>query len=174
MPDSCKKHTGNSIRLQHAKMTPATCFQLSPQKKKADKSVRFFAVTRKKEGVYSPNMPATFAAVRKIALSLDNVEEAPSYGTPGFRTNGVLFLRFHQDGESLVVRTDFDQREELLAADPASYFITDHYLNYEWILVRPSRVQNDALRDLIRMAHKLAAAEKRKTPRSPRRKRTAR
>jgi hypothetical protein len=116
-------------------------------------------------------MAVTFAAVRKIALSLDNVEEGPSYGTPGFRTGGALFLRFHQDGESLVVRTDFEQREELLAADPASYYITDHYINYEWILVRLSHVQGDALRDLIRMAHKLAAAEKRKAPRS---KRTAR
>jgi hypothetical protein len=119
-------------------------------------------------------MPVTFAAVRKIALSLDKVEEAPSYGTPGFRAGGVLFLRFHQDGESLVVRTDFEQREELLATDPASYYITDHYIHYEWILVRLSRVHSDALRDLIRMAHKLAAAEKRKAPRSQRRKRTAR
>jgi hypothetical protein len=84
---------------------------------------------------------------------------------------GVLFLRFHQDGESLVVRTDFDQREELLAADPASYYITDHYRNYEWILVRVARVPSDALRDLIRWAHKSAAAEKRA---GPRRKRKAR
>jgi hypothetical protein len=116
-------------------------------------------------------MPVTVAAVRKIALSLDNVAEAPSYGTPGFRVGGVLFLRFHQDGESLVVRTDFEQRQELLAADPASYYITDHYVNYEWILVRMARVHADALRDLIRWAHKSAAAEKRK---APRRKRTGR
>jgi hypothetical protein len=119
-------------------------------------------------------MPVTFGAVRKIALSLDDVEEGPSYGTPGFRVRGVLFLRFHQDGESLVVRTDFEQREELLAADPHSYYITDHYINYEWILVRLSRIRSDALRDLIRMAHKLAAVEKRKAPRSRRHKRTAR
>ena len=116
-------------------------------------------------------MPVTFAAVRKIALSLDNVEERMSYGTPGFRVGGVLFLRFHQDGESLVVRTDFDQRAELLAADPAAYYITDHYLNYEWILVRVSHVRRDALHDLIRWAHKSAAVEKRK---APRRKRSAR
>src|SRR5580692_5734449 len=113
-------------------------------------------------------MSVTFAAVRKIALSLDHVEEGTSYGTPGFRVGGVLFLRFHQDGESLVVRTDFDQREELLAADPVSYYITDHYLNYEWILVRVARVHADALRDLLRWAHKSAAAVKRKVPRSKR------
>jgi hypothetical protein len=36
---------------------------------------RFFAVTPKREEVRSPNMLATFAAVCKIALSLDNVDE---------------------------------------------------------------------------------------------------
>jgi hypothetical protein len=110
-------------------------------------------------------MPVTFAAARKFALSLDSVEEGRSYGTPGFRVGGVLFLRFHQDGESLVVRTDFEQRAELLAVDPAAYYITDHYLNYEWLLVRVARVHSDALRDLIRWAHKSAAAEKRRAPR---------
>jgi hypothetical protein len=113
-------------------------------------------------------MAITFAAVRKIALSLDHVEEGMSYGTPGFRVGGVLFLRFHQDGKSLVVRTDFEQREELLAADPAAYYITDHYLNYEWILVRVARVNTDTLRDLLRWAHKSAASEKHKTPRRKR------
>jgi hypothetical protein len=114
-------------------------------------------------------MPATFAAVRKFALSLDNVEEGISYGTPGFRVGGVLFLRFHQDDESLVVRTDFEQREELLAADPAAYYITDHYVNYEWILVRVARVDADALHDLLRWAHKSATAEKRRPPRRKKR-----
>ena len=114
-------------------------------------------------------MSVTFAAVRKIALSLDNVEEGTSYGTPGFRVGGVLFLRFHQDGESLVVRTDFEQREELLAADPASYYITDHYVSYEWILVRAACVHAGVLRDLIRWAHKSAAAEKRSAPRRKKR-----
>jgi hypothetical protein len=109
-------------------------------------------------------MAVTFAAVRKLALALDNAEEGMSYGTPGFRVGGTLFLRFHQDGESLVVRTDFEQREELLAADPASYYITDHYVNYEWILVRVARVHADTLHDLIRWAHKSAAAEKRRAP----------
>ena len=114
-------------------------------------------------------MPVSFAAVRKFALSLDNVEEGMSYGTPGFRVGGVLFLRFHQDGESLVVCTDFEQREELLAADPAAYYITDHYVNYEWMLVRVARVHADALHDLIRWAHKSAAAEQRRAPRRKKR-----
>ncbi|MGB8523927.1 MAG: MmcQ/YjbR family DNA-binding protein, partial [Candidatus Acidiferrales bacterium] len=104
--------------------------------------------------------------VRRIALSLGDVEEGTSYGTPAFKVGGELFVRMHQDGESLVVRTDFEQREELMASDPETYYITDHYLNYEWILIRLARVQPDALRDLVRMAWRLASTSKRRSSRS--------
>src|ERR1700756_4514974 len=61
----------------------------------------------------------TFDTVRQVSLSLDHVEEGTSYGTPAFKVRGALFIRLHQDFDStIVVRTDFDQREELLAADP--------------------------------------------------------
>ena len=118
-----------------------------------------------KQGHRAANTPAEFEEVRRIALALGNVEEETSYGTPAFKVGGELFVRMHQDGESLVVRTDFEQREELMASDPETYYITDHYLNYEWILIRLPRVQPDALRDLIRMAWRLASASKRRPSR---------
>ncbi|HMC60209.1 MAG TPA: hypothetical protein VKJ01_13535, partial [Candidatus Solibacter sp.] len=59
-----------------------------------------------------------------------------------------------------VLRMSFEERGELIAADPETYFITDHYLNYEWILVRLSRVDPDALRDLLLGAWRSAAASK--------------
>ncbi|HEV3221065.1 MAG TPA: MmcQ/YjbR family DNA-binding protein [Candidatus Acidoferrales bacterium] len=105
-------------------------------------------------------MPATFSIARKIALALDGVEESPSYGTPGFKVRGALFARFHQDGKSLVVRAAIDKRDDMILTDPATYFITDHYLNYPWILVRLERIQPEALRDLLSAAHRSAAAEK--------------
>ena len=116
-----------------------------------------------KQGRSVANTPAAFENVRRVALALDNVEESTSYGTPAFKVGGALFVRLHQDGESLVVRTDFDQREELMASNPETYYITDHYLNYEWVLVRLARVHPDALRDLMRMAWKLAATSKRRS-----------
>lgn len=107
--------------------------------------------------------PVTFDTVRQISLSLDHAEEGTSYGTPAFKVRGELFVRLHQDFDSavVVVRTDFEQREELVAADSETYFITDHYRNYPWVLVRLSHVPPDALRDLLRLAHRLAAASKR-------------
>jgi hypothetical protein len=119
-----------------------------------------------KQGSRAAHTPAAFEDVRRIALALGNVEEGTSYGAPAFKVGGALFVRMHQDGESLVVRTDFEQREELMASDPETYYITDHYLNYEWILIGLSRVQPDALRDLIRMAWRLASTSKRRSSRS--------
>jgi hypothetical protein len=103
----------------------------------------------------------TFDDVRKMALALEQVEESTSYGTPAFKVRGKLVARLREDGETLVVGMDFDQREELLAADPDTYYLTDHYLNYAWILVRLPRIHPDALRDLLRGAVRLA-----RTPRA--------
>jgi hypothetical protein len=107
-------------------------------------------------------MAVTFEMVREIALSLDGVQEGTSYGTPAFKVGGVLLARLREDLDSLVLRTTFEQREELMAADPEIYYITDHYLEYPWVLVRLSQVHPDAMRDLIRMAWRLAGSEKRK------------
>jgi hypothetical protein len=103
-------------------------------------------------------MGLAFADVRKIALALEKVEESTSYGTPAFKIGGKLMASVREDGESLVVGTTFEEREEMMAADPETYYITDHYLKYPWVLVRLSRVHADALRDLLRRALRLASA----------------
>jgi hypothetical protein len=105
-------------------------------------------------------MAVKFEAVRKFVLSLDNVEEVKSYGTPGFKIGGALFVRLKEDGETLVVRTGFDERDEMIATAPEIYFVTEHYLNYKWILVRLARIELDALQDLLRGAWRMAVAEK--------------
>ncbi len=105
----------------------------------------------------------TFDAIRKMALALENVEEGTSYGTPAFKVGGVMFARLRDDIGALVVRMSIEDREALIAEDPETYFITDHYLKYPWILVRLSRVQPDAMSDLLRAAWRLASAGKRRS-----------
>jgi len=95
-------------------------------------------------------MSVKFEEVHKIAPTLENVEEVRSYGTAGFKVGGELFARLKEDGETLVVRMGFYERHEMIATDPGVYFVTDHYLNYKWIMVRLHRIELDALRDLLR------------------------
>jgi hypothetical protein len=102
----------------------------------------------------------TFDAIRKMALALDNVEEATSYGTPAFKVGGAMMARLRDDIGALVVRMSIEDRQELMAADPETYFITDHYLEYPYILVNLARVRPDAMRDLLRGAWRSASAEK--------------
>jgi hypothetical protein len=102
----------------------------------------------------------TFEAIRKMALALEGVEEGTSYGTPAFKVNGKMMARLREDLAALVVGLPIDDREELIKADPETYFITDHYLNYPWILVRLAKVRPDAMRDLLRGAWRLALKQK--------------
>ena len=101
-------------------------------------------------------MPLDFEDALRIASSIGKVERSTSYGTPAIKLGGKLVARLKEDGDSLVVGTTFDERAEMMAAEPDTYYITDHYLNYPWILVRLSRVHPDALRDLLGRALKLA------------------
>src|ERR1700689_2316740 len=105
-----------------------------------------------------PKCTISFDAVRKIGLALPGVEESTAYGSPALKVRGKLLacVPAHRSAEpgSLVVRVGFDDRAELLAADPDVYYVTDHYLNYTAVLVRLSRVTPDLLRDLLGLAHK--------------------
>ncbi|MGA9965258.1 MAG: MmcQ/YjbR family DNA-binding protein [Terriglobales bacterium] len=117
-----------------------------------------------------------FDSVRKIGLALPGVEESTAYGPPALKVHGKLLacVPAHRSAEpgSLVVRVNFDDRAELLAADPDVYYVTDHYLNYTSVLVRLSRVTPDVLRDLLGMAHKFVTADMaRRSPSRNRRKR---
>jgi hypothetical protein len=113
-------------------------------------------------------VPLTFKDVRKLALSLKDVEEATSYGTPAFKVDGKLLARLKEDGDSLVVGTTFEEREEMMAVDPETYYITDHYLKYPLVLVRLSRVHADALKDLLSRSWHLARRMPRKASRRKR------
>ena len=95
--------------------------------------------------------------MRQLALALPGVEEGTSYGTPAWKVKGKLFARQHQDGESLVIATDFEEREALMEEDPETFYITDHYLNYPALLVRLTRVHPEKLRRLVEHAWRSVA-----------------
>src|SRR6266851_3835485 len=104
------------------------------------------------------NTPVTFDTVRQIAQTLPGAEESTSYGTPAFKVRGQLFARLHQDGDVVVVRVlDETERAMRMRADPDACFITDHYLDYPWMLVRLSAVRRDDLADLVVESWRLRA-----------------
>ncbi len=112
-----------------------------------------------------PSNKINFDAVRRTGLGLPDVEESTIHGSPSLKVRGRLLtcLPVHKSAEpdSLAVRIDFDQRAELMAADPDTYRLTDRYVNYPVVLVRLSRIHLDALRDLLGMAWRFVSAKTR-------------
>ena len=83
---------------------------------------------------------------RRIALSLPETSEKPSYGTPGFRVKDKLFARIHEMPNTLVVWvTDMDEKEALLASSPDRFFETPHYDGYPMLLVPLYAIELDEL-----------------------------
>ena len=105
----------------------------------------------------------TYGTVLQIALTFPCVEEGSSYGTPALKVKGKLFVRLKEDHETIVVKMPFDLRDEMMAADPETYYITDHYRNYEYMLVRLSKLLPEALPDLLQIAYRAAIPAKHKS-----------
>jgi len=104
----------------------------------------------------------TYDTVRRLGLALPGAEESTSYGTPALKVKGKLFVRLHQDLDKIVLPVSFERREEMMAADLETYFITDHYREYPYILVSLARVQPDALPDLLNLAYRTALKPKKR------------
>lgn len=109
----------------------------------------------------------TFDTVRRFGLALPETEASTSYGTPALKVRGKLFARLREDGDSLVLRSDLVERDLLLAANPKVFYITEHYREYPWVLVRLSSVEPDELQELLRDAWSRVAPKRLVQPVKP-------
>jgi hypothetical protein len=111
----------------------------------------------------------TLETVRNLALALPEVEESTAYGATAFKVRGKMIacqaINKSAEPNCLVVKIPFEARDELIAAEPDVYYVTDHYVGYPSVVVRLSRVHRDALRGLLVMAQRFAT----QTAKKPRR-----
>jgi hypothetical protein len=102
----------------------------------------------------------TFEQVRTVALTFPGVEDGTSYGTPALKVRGKLLARVHQSIDCLVLRADFLDRQILMQSAPGVFFITDHYRDYPWVLMRFCAVEARELPQLIERAWRLVAPQR--------------
>ena len=112
-----------------------------------------------------------FETVRTVGLALPDVEAATKYdGSPVLKVRGSFMagLATHRSAEpeTLVVRVGLEEREWLIEDAPEIYYVTDYYRKYPLVLVRLSRIDRDALRDLLSVSWRLAAVKAGKRRRS--------
>jgi hypothetical protein len=103
----------------------------------------------------------TFEMVRRAALSLPKVVEGTAWAFPAFRAGGKMFLCYRKDLDSIVVRTTFEQRDEMIEANPATYYTTDHHRPHPWVLAHLKTLDPSVLPDLLRMGWRCIQQKKR-------------
>lgn len=86
-----------------------------------------------------PSLPRggiTHAAFLQLGLALPAVEKSTSYGTHAPKAKGKLIARLKEDGQTVVLRSSWEAREERMAVYPEAFYLTEHYRKHPWVLMR--------------------------------------
>lgn len=80
-----------------------------------------------------------FQRIETIASQFPGLETSTSYGTQALKVGKKLVLRMHQKEDAIVLIVgSVDEQQQHIEDDPMSFFITDHYVGYPAVLVRPT------------------------------------
>lgn len=130
------------------------------------------AIRKLSRGPIKVESPKAFDIVKELGCRLPNVEATTKYdGSPVLKVHGVFMagLAMHASAEpdTLVVRTEFEERDGLLEDAPEAYYVTDYYRRYPVVLVRLSHLKREALRELLAGSWRLAAMKSSKGRATP-------
>jgi hypothetical protein len=106
----------------------------------------------------------SFTTVKTVGLALPDVESATRYdGSPLLKVHGCFMagVATHASAEpqTIVVRMDPEEREWLLDEAPETYYVTEYYRKHPVVLVRLSRIDREALRDLLVASRRFTLAK---------------
>jgi hypothetical protein len=97
-----------------------------------------------------------YATVRQLALALPDVKDSSTLRGIAFKARGKLLackaVHRSAEPESLVVRVGALERDRLIAAQPQIYYVTEHYLDYDAVLVRLASIDAKGLQALFSAA----------------------
>lgn len=91
----------------------------------------------------------TWGDVVRLAAALPEVVEGTAYGTPALRVRKAFMCRLREDGETLAVRCDPEERPFLIDAHPGVLFVTPHYQDWPMVLVALPRADELLVRELL-------------------------
>ncbi|MES2625642.1 MAG: MmcQ/YjbR family DNA-binding protein [Pseudomonadota bacterium] len=94
-----------------------------------------------------------FDVVRAVALGLPEIADSSSPRCFAVKYRGKLLaceaIHKSAESESLMVRIDFDKREQLISLEPDIYYLLPHYAKYPCVLVRLAKIDRESLRLLL-------------------------
>lgn len=104
----------------------------------------------------------TIDEIRSASLDLPGAFEQESYGgQPSWRTKQRMFTWVREDPEALVIWVEsIEEKEALIASEPAKFFTTPHYDGNAIVLVRLDAVDAVEAAELIAESWRLRAPKR--------------
>jgi hypothetical protein len=100
----------------------------------------------------------TWQDVVAYAVTLPEVAESTSYGTPSLKVAGKLMARLRtEDDGGLAIKCSAVDKEALVGSDDPAYYTTPHYDGHNYVLVRLEVAEPDEVFELIGDAWHIAA-----------------
>src|ERR1700709_2210100 len=115
-------------------------------------------------------MPISRKEGWKIALSVPGSEEVLWFNKPAVFLHDQFLTKVHDKEEAMTLRvSSMEMRDMMLEAEPELFYITDHYRNFPFVLVRLSALTPKTLKEMLvgraaQLAETAEKAAKRKRP----------
>ena len=94
----------------------------------------------------------TYDDLVERALVLPDTREDLHYGGTSVMRGDRWMLSLKKDGETIVLKLDWESHDRLLATHPETIFKTPHYEGYPAFLVRLDLLTPDLAEELIRLS----------------------
>ncbi len=98
--------------------------------------------------------------LRRLFLALPGVTESTHHGTMSFIVGKRFLGRIRDDDTVFAMRCDPGERDVLIEVAPETFFITDHYRGYPYVLVRLAAIDADQLMPLVERCWRGAAPKR--------------
>lgn len=105
-------------------------------------------------------MAVSLTQLRAIARALPGVEERLCHGTPAFYVRNKIFARLQEDGEHISVAFPKAERDALIDRHPDVFSFTEHFANYDYVLMNLAAANPTLARQRFDGAWRLKATKR--------------
>jgi len=104
---------------------------------------------------------ATIEGVRDLALSLPRTYEALVRDRVKFRVGRIVYLAFSRDEALMGFAFPRDEREALVASDPAKFLMPESSdLRYNWAVVRLAAIDDVEMNEIVLEAWRMVVPKR--------------
>jgi hypothetical protein len=98
--------------------------------------------------------------VKRLALSLPEVEERLTWEEPTFRVRNKIFAMFADERRAIWVKSTHDEQRALCHMDPGTFFVPPYVGQNGWVGIRYRTVDRGELEELLIEAWRMTAPKR--------------